>query len=113
MPYLEGGRAPSLTMIRPRDDPKARFVLRLWAAGFQLRNGDNQNLWVGSVVEEHLGRLLALFTVVRTQPDVGPPQEVLAAAIGSGPLVTRGVKRPANTWEGQILLAHDVEITVE
>jgi LssY C-terminus len=116
IPYFESGRAPSLTMIRPRDDsaaPKARFVVRLWASGFQLRNGASQNLWVGSVVEEHLGRFMALFTVVHMQPDVGSPQEVLTAAIGSGRLVTRGVKRPANTGDGQILLAHDAEIAVE
>jgi hypothetical protein len=116
IPYLESGRAPSLILIRPRDDsaaPKARLVLRLWASGFQLRNGDSQPLWIGSVVEEHLGRFMELFAVVHTQPDVDSPREVLAAAIGSGRVVARSVKQPADTWDGRILLAYDAEIAAK
>ena len=115
IPRLESGRAPGLTMTRLRDPgaPEARLVLRLWPSGFELRNGDSRPLWVGSVVEEHLGRFMALFTVVRTQPDVNSPREVLAAAIGSGRLVARSAEQPAHTWDGRILLAHDAEIAVK
>ncbi len=116
IPHLESGRAPSLTMTRLRDDPgapEARLVLRLWPSGFELRNGDSRPLWVGSVVEEHLGRFMALFTVVRTRPDVNSPRDFLAAAIGSGRLVARSAEQPANTWDGRILLAHDAEIAVK
>jgi membrane protein DedA with SNARE-associated domain/membrane-associated phospholipid phosphatase len=116
IPYLDRGRAPSLVMIHLRDDSaglKLRVVLRLWESGFELRNGDSQPLWIGSVVEERFGRFMGLFTVVRADPDADSPRQFLAAAFGSGRLVARSVEQSTNTWDGKILLAHDAEIAVK
>jgi hypothetical protein len=116
IPYLDSGRAPSLVMVHLRDVSdglKSRLVLKLWASNFELRNGVSQPLWSGSVVEERLGRFMGLFTLIRTQHDVNLPREALAADIGSGRVVARSVKQPANTWDGNILLAHDTDIQVK
>jgi membrane protein DedA with SNARE-associated domain/membrane-associated phospholipid phosphatase len=116
IPYLDSGRAPSLLMIHLRDVSaalKPRLVLRLWASDFELRNGVSQPLWSGSVVEEHFGRFLGLFTVVSADPDANSPREALAADIDSEHLVARRVKQPATTWDGNILLIHDAEVEVK
>jgi membrane protein DedA with SNARE-associated domain/membrane-associated phospholipid phosphatase len=116
IPYLDSGRAPGLMMIHLRDvsaASKSRLVLRLWASDFELRNGVSQPLWSGSVVEEHFGRFMGLFTVVSADPDADPPREALAADLGSGRVVARSVKHPADTWDGNILLIHDAEIEVK
>jgi hypothetical protein len=116
LPYLDNGRAPSLVMIHLRDVSaglKPRLVLRLWASDFELRNGASQPLWSGSVVQEHFDRFMGLFTVVSTDPDVDSPREALAADIGSGRVVARSVKHPANAWDGNILLIHDAEVEVK
>jgi hypothetical protein len=116
IPYLDSGRAPGLMMIHLRDvsaASKSRLVLRLWASDFELRNGVSQPLWSGSVVEEHFGRFMGLFTVVSADPDADPPREALAADLGSGRVVARSVKHPADTWDGNILLIHDAKIEVK
>ena len=115
MPYLDSGRAPSLVMIRPQEDPtlKARLVLRLWDSGFDLTNGVAHTLCSGSVVAEYLTRYMGLFTVPRTDPNMDAPRDVLAAHLSSKRFVARSAKLPENTWDGRIVLAYDAGVAVK
>ena len=110
VPFLAGGRLPSLTLVHPHGDAVpagSRLVLRMWAVDIELTNGRAEPLWIGSVVEERLDRPLALFTVAWTQPDMNMPREVLAAALDGARLVTRagGIVEPG--WDGRVLLARE------
>ncbi len=110
LPYFERGRAPSLTLIRPKKDAAgadSRLVLRLWEADFTLENGRSSPMWIGSVVEERLRHPFSLFTLPVTQPDVNAPREDLAVTFGDGRIVNRRDREIASQWDGNVLLARE------
>jgi LssY-like putative type I secretion system component LssY len=109
-PCAEAGRMPSLTLVCSPvagADADTRLVLRLWPADLQVRNDYTKSLWIGSVVEERLHRPLSLFTFTRAQPNVDAPRQVLAGAIETGRLATRGYS--SKGWDGRVLLAQDAD----
>jgi len=105
VPFLAGGRFPSLTLVRPRGD--VRLVLRMWAIDLKLINGQASPLWVGSVVEERLYHPLSLFTLTSTQPEMNAPRSALAATLDGGRLVSRTSGSAEAGWDGHILLARE------
>lgn len=110
IPFLAGGRFPSLTLVRQYDDvvsPDSRLVLRLWAADVEVANGLTAPLWIGSVVEERLDHPLALFTLALTQPDMNTPRNTLATALDGGRLVSRADGIRGADWDGHVLLARE------
>lgn len=116
LPRMESGRLPSLTLVHPRDEiggTGSRFVLRVWATDFDLRNGHLTGLWIGSAVEEQLGNRFPLFTVAPAQPDANAPRDLLAASLDTGRLVTRPDRSSTHVWDGQVLLAFDRSIQVD
>ncbi len=105
VPFLAGGRFPSLTLVWPHGD--GRLVLRLWAVDLELTNGQTSPLWIGSVVEERLYHPLSLVTLVSTQPDINAPREILAASLDGGRLVTRTGRIEGAGWDGRVLLVRE------
>jgi undecaprenyl-diphosphatase len=113
VPFLAGGRLPSLTLVQHRGDAvpaDSRFVLRIWAVDIELTNGRPSPLWVGSVVEERLYRPFSLFTLAWTQPNMNTPREVLAAALDGGRLVSRTDRAADADWDGYVLLARESNV---
>jgi hypothetical protein len=114
-PYMERGRLPSLTLVHPRESPSgasSRFVLRMWATDFGVRNGHLTQLWVGSVVEELVDNSFPLLTMALAQPDANAPRDLLAASLVASRLVTRPDHNSTPVWDGKVLLAHDGSIPV-
>jgi undecaprenyl-diphosphatase len=114
LPYMERGRLPSLTLVHPRGDAgeaSSRFVLRMWATDFDVRNGHLTELWIGSVVEERLGNRFPLFTVAQAQPDANGPRDLLVGSLDASRLVTRPDHSSTPVWDGQVLLARDADIS--
>ena len=110
IPFLAGGRLASLILVRLQDHTVpagSRYVLRLWSAEINLRNGNSTPLWVGSIVEERLYRPFSLFTVTWTLPDMNRPREVLAAVLDGIRLVSRADGTAVAYWDGQVLLARE------
>ena len=108
VPFLAGGRFPSLTLVRQSSDVvflDSRLVLRLWAADVEVTNGQTAPLWIGSVAEERVYHPLGLVTLVSTQSDVDAPRKALAEALDAGRLVSRAKGVMASDWDGQVLLA--------
>ncbi|CAO3403929.1 VTT domain-containing protein [Azospirillum palustre] len=109
LPYLESGRVPVLTLIHPaeaRVSAAARWVVRLWATGFELRNGSTVPIWVGSVVEERFTHPYSLFTLGRMQSDLDGPRNALASALGEVRLVGPAPPVAKYEWDRRVLLAH-------
>lgn len=109
LPYLESGRVPVLTLIHPaeaRVSAAARWVVRLWATGLELRNGSTVPIWVGSVVEERFTHPYSLFTLGRMQPDLDGPRDALASALGEVRLVGPAPPVARYEWDRRVLLAH-------
>ncbi|MDW6022537.1 VTT domain-containing protein [Mesorhizobium sp. BAC0120] len=106
LPSFESGQLPSLTLIRQRENPssESRFVLRLWSVDLKLTDGDASPVWVGSVIEERLDRLLSLFTLASTQPDMNAPREMLAQALPDGRLAPRTDASAIAGWDRRVLL---------
>jgi membrane protein DedA with SNARE-associated domain/membrane-associated phospholipid phosphatase len=114
LPYLDGGRMPSLTLVHAGPaTADSRLVLRLWTADLRLTNGHPQPVWVGSVVRERLYHPLSLVTISLAQTDVNEPRQALASAIASGRLAVRPAQAPHSHWDGQVLLAHDSSVPVQ
>ncbi|WP_448192898.1 LssY C-terminal domain-containing protein [Azospirillum sp. sgz301742] len=107
LPYLDSGRLPALTLIHPAEagPAAARWVVRLWATGFELRNGGAAPLWVGSVVEERFTRPYSLFTLGRMQHDLDGPRNALASALGEDRLVGPAHPVAKYEWDRRVLLA--------
>ena len=108
VPFLFGGRFPSMTLVLPRDD--FRLVLRLWAVDLELTNGKAAPLWIGSVVEERLYHPLSLFTLASTQAEVSTPRNALFAALEGGRLVYRAMGDTGADWDGRVLLARESDV---
>ncbi len=110
VPFLAGGRLPSLTLVQQHGDAvprRSRLVLRLWAVDLELTNGQRSPLWIGSVVEERLDHPLSLFTLTSTQPDMNAPRSALAATLDGGRLVSRASGIAEADWDGHVLLARE------
>jgi undecaprenyl-diphosphatase len=109
VPFLAGGRLPSLTLIQQHGTvpARSRLVLRLWAVDLELTNGQRSPLWIGSVVEERLDHPLSLFTLTSTQPDMNAPRSALAATLDGGRLVSRASGIAEAVWDGHVLLARE------
>jgi undecaprenyl-diphosphatase len=112
IPWFASGRLPSLTLVRPDGaavPASSRLVLRLWPVDLTLTNGRIVPIWIGSVVEERLYHPLSLVTLGSTQPDVNAPRQVLAGALDGGRLAARANELTAWVWDGQVLLARDLQ----
>lgn len=99
-------------MIRSQEagqSPASRTVLRLWSADVDLKNGSTAPLWVGSVVEERMSRVLFLITMPVSNPDADGPRASLAQAVGDGRLVQRSAQEFEGKWDGRVLLAREAE----
>lgn len=106
IPSLEAGRMPSLTLIRVSNaSPDSRWVLRLWAADYTVRNGASYPLWLGSVVEERISRPLSFVSIAQTNPEVRRPLEILAQSLKGGRYAQRGLS--TERWDGRVLLAQE------
>lgn len=103
---LASGRLPALTLARvgPDASDRSRLVLRLWPTDIELVGTTRTPLWVGSIVEERLGRHLSLFTSASTGPDMNAGQDVLADQFASGKRVMRAEPTSDWHWDGRILL---------
>ncbi|EJB03372.1 putative membrane-associated protein [Rhizobium leguminosarum bv. trifolii WSM597] len=109
VPRLASGRLPSLTLVLPdgKMPEAARFVMRLWASDFELSGASSPNVWIGSVVEEHLDRPISLITISETRPDANAPRNLLLGASRSERLVARTGSAKSTGWDGRILLLDD------
>lgn len=108
LPYLDSGRTPGLTLIHPAEagaPAAARWVLRLWGTGFEIRNGSTAPIWVGSVVEERFTHPYSLFTLGRMQPDLDGPRDALASALAEVRFVGPAPPAPRYGWDRRVLLA--------
>lgn len=106
IPHLASGRMPSLTAVLAHDKaPEAsRVVLRLWASDLELSGGNSSDVWIGSVVEEHLVRPISLITIVETRADANAPRDLLSGISRRERLAARpGLAEGAN-WDGRALL---------
>ncbi len=106
VPRLASGELPSLTLVLqaiplPND---SRFVLRMWPVDLDLVNGRHAPVWVGSVVEERIGRPCSLITIARTQSDVNKPRDAIADAVPSGRVEIRTLGAATDGWDGRVLL---------
>lgn len=113
IPSFASGRLPSLTLIQQQGDAvpaSSRFVLRMWTVDIGLTNGRPSPLWAGSVVEEHLDRPFALFTLASTKSDVNVPREALTTALDGGRLVSRTDVTAEAGWDGHVLLVRESDI---
>ncbi len=109
VPRFAGGRLPSLTLILPGDKApsESRFVLRLWAADFELADHTPLPLWVGSLVEERLARPFSLFTLTHAQPDTNAARDLLVEEFPSARLAARTDASANNDWDGRVLLLRE------
>lgn len=114
LPKLEDGRPPALELVHaPAEDGHSdeRAVLQVWASSVVVRDArsvDRAPLWLGTVVQQRLGRVLGLITLARAQPAVAGARTVLARAFPQSRVVYRTVGTDS-TWDGGVLLVHDAQ----
>ena len=104
---LASGRLPALTLldVDTAAPDRSRLVLRLWPTDIQLVSATQMPVWIGSVVEERLGRHLSLFTSVSTSSSMNVGRDALAKEFPEGKLVAGSDNNEAHTnWDGQVLL---------
>lgn len=108
IPRFASGRLPSLTLIQSTDASPAgsRLVLRLWATGLDVTNGQIEPLWIGSVVKERFYHPFSLFTLTFTALDANAPRSALAASLRGDKIVFRAGELAAN-WDGSLLLSSE------
>ncbi len=100
-----GGRWPALTLVQDQAAPeRSRLVLRLWPADIQLAGGEGAPLWIGSVVEERLGRHFSLVTSAWVGADMNAGRDALAREFPEGELVARPDGAGDGDWDGRVLL---------
>ncbi|MDX8478918.1 VTT domain-containing protein [Mesorhizobium sp. VK24D] len=111
VPRLASGRVPSLTLVQESGvaPGASRLVLRLWPADLQIDGVKSSPLWVGSVVDEQLGRPLSLFTVTWVRPDINAPRDTLADEFRASNLVHRSDASGYSNWDGRVLLLNKVQ----
>ncbi|WP_246762813.1 phosphatase PAP2 family protein [Rhizobium sp. NZLR1] len=108
VPHFASGRLPDIAFVRSSTalaPSTARLVLRLWETDMKLEDREQTPLWVGSITEERIYRLLSLVTMVSTQPDFTGPREALARSLREGHLVSRDEVEAKGGWDGRVLLA--------
>lgn len=103
---LASGRLPALTLVHDyaAAPGSSRLVLRLWPTDIDLAGAAPTPVWVGSVVEEQLGRHLSLFTSVSTGFDMKAGRDFLAGEFPDGKHVTRPDNDVDADWDGEVLL---------
>jgi undecaprenyl-diphosphatase len=79
LPQLHDGREDELTMVYYASEPGARWVLRFWDIGVQLRESVLP-VWVGSVSHQRLEPRMGLFTFAVDVPETRAPLNLLAPA---------------------------------
>ncbi|TYC64497.1 phosphatase PAP2 family protein [Rhodobacterales bacterium] len=94
LPRTQNGRQPALVLIRKDDGPDTteggRWVLRLWPSRFQiLEGGSLTDLYVGSVVHEHIVRPMGEFSGPDTDVETPPVADNPALLIPSAVVRTR------------------------
>lgn len=104
MPRAQAGRLPGLTLVRKAagSEGNRRLVLRLWRADLRVGDAAALPLWIGSAVEERIWQPLSLANIPLQQEDSIRPLAILASALPSGRLVSRGLS--AAGWDGGVLL---------
>lgn len=111
LPHLANGHREGLVMIHPVDGngSRARLVLRLWRSDVDLKGNGTPGspLWIGTVVEERLERLMSVLTSIRAVPNLNTPREILAPALDPKRQVERGAAYREAGWDGVVLLGHD------
>ncbi|MBX5160629.1 phosphatase PAP2 family protein [Rhizobium sp. NZLR8] len=108
VPHFASGRLPDIAFVRSSTalaPSTARLVLRLWETDMKLEDREQTPLWVGSITEARIYRLLSLVTMVSTQPDFTGPREALARSLREGHLVSRDEVEAKGGWDGRVLLA--------
>lgn len=98
LPRFESGQLPGLAMVREAGS-SARLVLRLWPSGLSVDG--SAPVWVGSVIEESMVRILGLLTVTDVSDGFDAPRDNIAGSVPNGQLVTRS---PATEWDGGVWL---------
>lgn len=104
LPSLAAGEFPALVRIQSGATPDTRLVLRLWEADVALIDATAATtpLFVGSIVEERVVRLLALLPWLVVSENVDGPRDAFAAATGITPSDKRRGQLSSG-WDGRIL----------
>ncbi len=79
LPQLHDGREDELRMVYYASEPGARWVLRFWDIGVQLRES-GLPVWVGSVTRQQLESRMGLFTFAVDDPETHAPLNLLTPA---------------------------------
>lgn len=72
LPRVHAGRHEAFALVYPGPTPDSRWVLRFWATGVWLREGQTP-LWLGSLSLQKLERRLDFFTLAVNVVAVPPP----------------------------------------
>jgi undecaprenyl-diphosphatase len=109
LPQLEDGHPALLVLTRSlgRAAARERLVLRLWRSQVVLERagGEPTRLLLGTVSEQRIAHPVWFLTTTPTLPDYNAPREALAAALFVHRLAARPAARPAEGWDGAVLLA--------
>ncbi len=109
LPHLQNGHREALVMVRALSGAvqPERLVLQLWRSDLRVRGlaAAAVPVFVGTVLEERMGRLVSILTVTHRLPDYDGPRNALGAAIRFQRLAERPLKRPQQGWDGGVLLA--------
>lgn len=79
LPQLHNGREDELRMVYYDNDPTHRWLVRFWAVGARLQEG-NVPIWVGSVSRQQQEPRMRLFTFALDDPSAHAPDYLLAPA---------------------------------
>ncbi len=114
LPRLENGQQEALVMVRliAAKAGTARLVVRLWRSDVMLSavGVAAVPLWIGTVAEEHIERLMSMLTTTRQLPTFNGPRNTLASAIEIGRLAERGPNFREPGWDGSVLLGRSPNV---
>lgn len=107
LPQMNDGDPATLVLIRPAG-ASGRLVLRLWRSNVRLdtRQGAQVPVWLGTAVRQTLTHPYALFSLVRAEPGVNGPRQVLAGELVHTRVGQRARAGKHHAWDGRVLLAH-------
>lgn len=113
LPRLHDGHTAALTLVLMKEDgthPDARWVLRIWNAGFQVSapGRSPQPIWIGAVTLQRLRVAFAPFDLGFEKRSADIPVGALLRALPTA----RTATRMDGQTRVQLILAHDPEIPV-